>query len=122
METFEVLEKTLAGVQRRGWCQGQAFGVGGRVCVRGAIALVVAPEMETKGHTIGLLEIPAAIAAWRPLEELAGMPVGLWNDGRGRTKTEVITLLQAAIRAEKAKAGIPFDLPTEAAEGERVRV
>ncbi len=71
-------------IQQHGWCQGEAFGPNGTVCMLGALD-------KTRGHAITYLK---AIDRLIPL--IGGIPINRWNDAEGRTKDEVITKLREA--------------------------
>lgn len=104
MQTYEVLEKALAEVER-GWCRGELEDDRGNVCARGALHRVLDAEM----HFCGLgAEGQAALAA---LRARCGGNIGVFNDSH--THAEVVALFQKAISQEKAKAGIYVELPKE---------
>lgn len=97
MKTYEVLEKALAEIQK-GWTQ-YTREVQGKVCAVGAIQRV-----ET-GSAWGDCFSPAK----ESIEHIVGRgEVAHFNDSHAHT--EVVALFQEAIRAEKAKEGIPLDV------------
>ena len=81
----EVLEQAAELIRRHGWVQRKYGTTGEGYCIIGAIIAV--PKHES-GYP--------AIEALR--EELGGQSVMLWNDTEGRTKEEVLELLERAAR------------------------
>ena len=100
MEMYEVLEKALALIEdERDWCpDGPGWGTVPRQrCAVAALGEIVNP-------VVSILDVPA----FQALDSRAD-GVASFNDSH--THAEVVALFQDAIRAEKAKAGIPVDLP-----------
>lgn len=106
METYEVLEKALALIEdERNWCQEtiqKDRGDGGTArCALGAVM-----EAEAMGYQ-------CSAGPWRIFTRLAqreGYELGS-QFNNNRSHAEVVALFQEAIRSEKAKAGIPIDVP-----------
>lgn len=101
METYEVLEKALALIEdEKDWCpNGWGSDAGGK-CAAHAIHANV-PHLR-------------GIDAQLAVERLTGCYLGEFNDTH--THAEVVALFKRAIRSEKAKAGIPVELPAESLE------
>ena len=95
-------------LRERGWCQGSLFSVEGNVCIRGAINASLQP---TQTRTQQRIVFDAAFWEWdrevahvlnmRPQpHDDRGIPAGYttvveWNNTSGRTKEEVIAVLEA---------------------------
>jgi hypothetical protein len=104
MTTYEVLKKALALIEdEKDWCQGKTGW--GRRCAVGAISTTVGG---IGSHTDDVLNYPPLKAL---CVALGGNGIVYFNDTH--THAEVVALFRTAIRAEKAKAGIPIEVPIE---------
>jgi hypothetical protein len=131
VKTYEVLEKALGLIEdERHWCRG-AVGRGGARCAIGALNFAtVGIDQGGKGTKAKVEPVlyrayVAAVGALNLLAERDGfetremprgsMPaVAFFNNSHSHA--EVVALFQEAIRNEKAKAGVPVDLPAPVAQ------
>lgn len=88
----EVIVGLIKVLEERGWCQKTFKTSDGRVCLAGALR-AFHPCDDT------------AIEAWQKIEDAtaapgSGWPCAVsWNDGLGRTKEQVIDMLQSLIKS-----------------------
>lgn len=86
MNNKEFFEKTLEIIKTDGWCQGSFTSSYGAHCLAGALSIAAGGESWTPQFHI--------IANLIDTNSLTG-----WNDMKGRTEEEVISILERAIDA-----------------------
>lgn len=89
----DVIDGAIAILKEKGWCQGKLEDAAGQCCLVGAV------RKASRNLTDCLIETPylAEEAAWSRLAKVTGTrALALWNDRAGRTKDDVIYLLEAA--------------------------
>jgi hypothetical protein len=124
METYETLERALAGMTPGNWHNGTAFyGPEGPSCYCLGGHVCRAAE-DDAGHWLGWnagtqsdAGKALAVAIDPDWDYSPGSVIAEFNDGA--TFQEVTDALKRAIRAEKAKAGVLVEVPAEAPQ-ERV--
>lgn len=86
-----VLKDAAAYIEKHGWCQTEYQDIQGRVCMMGAIGMVVAgtPDAWDTHHRSG--ELVAAVEA---CHARTGTGIPWYNDAPGRTKDEVLRVLR----------------------------
>lgn len=92
METVDVIDKAITLIERDGWVQEQSHTLDGRRCLAYALEFAGDEADEFYGP------------AWRKVAAAIGiLPEGLtrWNDAVGRTKEEVLDILQKAKAIEE---------------------
>lgn len=90
-------------IERDGWCQGKAMSADGRRCITGAIYMVGRRESAFLSPDYFKFRAEGDLAmAWldRWLDDRWSGFAGIvgWNDETGRTKEEVLALLELAAR------------------------
>lgn len=115
METYEILEKALAEVQK-GWCRREREDEKGNVCAIGALQRAVTGQTSiislgggTFSEVAYHLDVPfglRALVVARGCEDLAH-----FNDFHSHA--EVCDLFKLAIAKAKADAGIYLEVPAE---------
>lgn len=92
MTPTEMLAAVARLIESHGWCQGRYSDEDGRLCVLGAFRRLPG------GQQVGALSA-ALEAVYLEVEgETEDGQVGTWNDQPGRTKEEVIAMVQNAKR------------------------
>ena len=83
--TGEALQRAANLIREHGWIQDDYVGINGRVCAWQAIFLATAPK-----------SMDSALEAVNTRLSLRGWPHGIiaWNDADGRTKEDVLELLE----------------------------
>lgn len=115
MKESEILEKAADVINERGWTQGREVDRTGAVCLRGALRMAAGATIDLKWYGADGVhpfmtgpEHPRPSEYTRAIERVMGllehevinlMPA--WNDEQGRTKDEVITVLQHAAKLAK---------------------
>lgn len=84
-EARQVLDRAADYITRRGWCRFEWFDLHDRACIGGAVH-TYAPSPEIEGLAMSLIE-----------REVGDRP-DRWQDAPGRTKAEVLDVLQRAAR------------------------
>lgn len=84
----EIIVKMINLLEERGWCQGMFENDRGQLCIAGAYRMLPVYDRYENGDE-----------AWRQIE--LHLPHGLasWNDAEGRTKVQVIDMLQSLIKS-----------------------
>lgn len=123
MERYKILERALVEIEK-GWCRIWREDSQGNVCAVGALERAVYGKVDYAD--IDPYELPATLGLTQLVKakrfrfvspdfpELTLDGIDDVNDRLGRDA--VVALFQEAIRNEKAKAGIPVDLPEPVAE------
>ena len=115
MKTYEVLEKALALIEdEKDWAQGD-YRIGDALCAEGACIVAGGGALEWDGQRFASSVPPdECVVAFGALGALTTEAIHQFNDSRSHA--EVVALFQGAIRNEKAKAGVPVDVPAPLAQ------
>ena len=90
-DTSELFGQAADLLRTEGWIQGQDYGAGG-FCLMGAIGSVCATRFT--GSDVSSLMYQACLdEVWRVLQDQPDNNPRNWNDAYGRTKTQVLRLL-----------------------------
>lgn len=83
-----ILAEAALHIEARGWCQGELKDAGGRICVLKALNNAC---RRRSPHTFreAISELARRIGG-----NLDGSSIADWNDARGRTKEEVLSVLR----------------------------
>lgn len=105
-EDQKVLLKARDYIQEHGWCQHQFENAKGEVCLAGAIRKVLGLDTGTMSVFIPLyVDVHSQEHYYfkflRKLELKTGRSIGNWNDQMGRTKEDVIGVLEHFIWEKK---------------------